>query len=256
MTNLNYTPPDPHLDPAPSYAESLLAATTTAGGSPLQILGASWGGINVTADIQSMLLPSGSGGGGGGLPLDMRTLWTVLAPDPAPRTIKTLTVLYRVRGGGDSVPYDDDKRNTNATDAATTTTTMHLLTVSEGDHPAQFTLDHHTAQGGPGPSRRLVTQLRQPAWQGEDGPVAVAIVAVVYGRARIETAAVVAELADFFTGRRRGPIRMTNAFFRGDPWPYHRKSWSVYFCVAGSARVQLVTGWEDGALEEPWSRYG
>lgn len=256
MTIIKYTPEDfpsdlTHLDPVPSYEESVAAPAAPprlAGPRPgsLQILGATWGGINATAQIQSMISDSGDK-----LPLDMRSLWKALSPDPASGTVKVLTILYR---------FDDEK------DSGET----HLLTVPEGEHPGSFTVNKSTAfahSGGGavrGANRFVATlsQQQQQAWPAasalepphRDGPQ-VEILAVVYGLRRIETPAVLAELAAFFEGR-KDQVRMTNAFFKTDPWPYRRKSWTVYFrFVGGSKRVQVVTGWEDGALEAPWSRY-
>ncbi|KAJ7250148.1 hypothetical protein B0H12DRAFT_1072156 [Mycena haematopus] len=81
----------------------------------------------------------------------------------------------------------------------------------------------------------------------------VEILAVIWGGQRIQTPTVLAELAKYFEGQ-RGQIRMTNAFFRCDPWINHKKTWTVYFRFPGSERVQVVTGIEDGALEVPWGR--
>ncbi|KAJ7858060.1 hypothetical protein B0H14DRAFT_3085140 [Mycena olivaceomarginata] len=83
----------------------------------------------------------------------------------------------------------------------------------------------------------------------------VEILAVLWGGHRIGTPSVLAELARFFNGE-HGQIRMTNNFFKCDPWYNTKKTWVVYFRFAGhdSEKVQVVTGVEDGALEVPWSR--
>ena len=239
MTNLKSPPfpdgPSPqihltHLPPIPTYEESLTAPRPTA----LQILGATWGGVTVTPDIQSLIgdLDNDT------LTLDLRSLHRRLRPDPAPGTVKVLTVLYR---------FGDDEAGQER-----------LLVVSEDAQTARVVVDRGAAAAaivpGRGASGRGVVLHGKlgRAWRaGERGEVE--IVAAVFGPRRVEDPAVLVELGEYFEGRRR-QVRMTNDFFGSDPWPFKRKSWTVYFRFVGSKRVQVVTGWEDGALEVPWSR--
>ncbi|KAK4241194.1 hypothetical protein C8A03DRAFT_12532 [Achaetomium macrosporum] len=229
-----------HLDPIPSYEESLAAPrpgpSDGDGGPALHILGATWGGVTVTPDIQALV-----SAGSDTLTLDMRTLFRHLTPDPAPGKTKVLTVLYRFHADG-----GDDGQGEG----------MRLLLAPEGETPSRVALTRHaTAEQ----LRRSVgrnsmhVKLQQGVMPLGSQRGQVEILAVLYGPRRIEDPAVLRELGLFFEGR-RGQIRMTNRFFGGDPWPYKQKSWTVYFRFLGSKRVQVVTGWEDGALEVPWSR--
>jgi hypothetical protein len=169
---------------------------------------------------------------------DMRTLVHVLGPDPLPNTVKTLSVLYQ---------YADSPEG------------MCLLCTSElGPSIAIWPGSHQTSYAPPvppgWPTQPTTSVCALGAtWRGEGG-AGVEILAVLYGGHRIETPSVLVELARFFDGL-RGQIRMTNNFFKGDPWYNNRKTWEVYFRFGDSERVQVVTGVEDGALEVPWSRY-
>ncbi|KAK4100412.1 hypothetical protein N658DRAFT_102420 [Parathielavia hyrcaniae] len=227
-SNLNLT----HLDPIPSYEEAVSALP---GPRPnaLQILGATWGGVTVTADLQKLVGTSDK------LALDMRTLHRHLHPDPAPGQIKVLTLLYR---------FEDDDNDDR----------FRLFSAAENAQPSKTTISRHahannTSSGGPrGRVRYIHEPLPRPWRAGPQGQVD--ILAVLYGPARVETASVLSVLSNHFEGR-WGQVRMNNAFFGADPWPYERKSWVVYFrFVGGSRRVQVVTGWENGALEVPWTR--
>ncbi|KAK4152213.1 hypothetical protein C8A00DRAFT_44713 [Chaetomidium leptoderma] len=217
-----------HLDPIPSYEESQAAPRPNA----LQILGATWGGVTVTADLISLV------GDSDRLVLELRKLHTTLKPDPAPGKVKVLTVLYR---------FDDDG------DLET-----RLLVAAEDSQPSKVVLargGHAAAQQQQQPhstTRFMNAKLERPWRAGPQGEVE--ILALVYGPKRIETSSVLSVLGNYFEGR-WGQVRMTNAFFGPDPWPYKVKSWTVYFRFVGSKRVQVVTGWEDGALEVPWSRH-
>jgi hypothetical protein len=233
-----------HLEPIPSYEESLIAPRPPGDGSSsspaLHILGATWGGVTVTPDIQALVSHNSDT-----LTLDMRNIFRHLTPDPAPGKTKVLTVMYRfnnAKGGGND---EEDEA-------------LRLLLAPEGESPARVTLTRHATgeqlrrsvgrnsmhvKLAPGSGARPLGSQR-----GQ-----VEILAVLYGPKRIEDPAVLRELGLFFEGR-RGQIRMTNRFFGGDPWPYKQKSWTVYFRFLGSQRVQVVTGWEDGALEVPWTR--
>ncbi|KAJ6544010.1 hypothetical protein B0H19DRAFT_1169321 [Mycena capillaripes] len=166
--------------------------------------------------------------------LDVGTLVHVLSPDPLPNHVKTISVLYQ---------YENSPEG------------LCLLSTSEDGPSVTIRPIAHQA---PTLSTGWHNQWK-PAiyplgatWRAEAN--GVEILAVVWGGQRIETPTVLAELAKFFEGR-RGQIRMTNGFFKCDPWPNHKKTWTVYFQFAGSERVQVVTGVEDGALEVPWGRY-
>ncbi|KAK7737800.1 hypothetical protein SLS53_006420 [Cytospora paraplurivora] len=205
------------------------AYTPAAGPPRLRILGATWGGVQVTQDIQDMVSATQT------VALDMRSIHNVLQPDPAYGTVKTLSVLYTYEG------HDE----------------THLINLSEQHRlPLEISATAHECPDGSREKHRIKT-LEQPFWRtmrnrGEGGEVE--LLAVLYGPVRIERPSVLEELGKFFEGR-RGQIRMTNLFFKEDTWPDHRKSWAVYFRFVGSDRIQVVTGMEDGALEIPWSRY-
>ena len=224
------------LDPTPSYEESIAAPRPNA----LQILGATFGGVVVTPDIQKLV------GDSDRLSLDLRTLNVTLRPDPAPGQLKVLTILYR---------FDDDDP-AQGNDAR-------LMVVAEDAGPASrvIRIDRHmTGQQQAreraglraGGERYFHGVLERPWRAGAGGEVD--ILAVVFGPKRVEEPAVLSVLSNHFEGR-WGQVRMTNGFFGKDPWPYKRKSWTVYFRFVGSQKVQVVTGWEDGALEVPWSRH-
>ncbi|AEO67849.1 uncharacterized protein THITE_2011158, partial [Thermothielavioides terrestris NRRL 8126] len=201
----------------------------------LHILAATWGGVTVTPELRALARASPDPAR---LTLDLRSLHRVLAPDPAPGTLKVLTVLYRFGGGPDDGPADGGGVGGG---------TVTLSRFATGE---QMRAQLGQRRNVLGVHVRL--EEEGPAWRaGPEGQVE--ILAVLYGPQRIKTPEVLAELAKFFEGK-RGQIRTTNAFFRTDPWPYKRKTWSVYFRFVGSTRVQVVTGWEDGALEVPWNR--
>ncbi|KAK3305401.1 uncharacterized protein B0T15DRAFT_532176 [Chaetomium strumarium] len=241
-----------HLDPIPSYEESLVAPRPPGDGSSpaLHILGATWGGVTVTPDIQAL-----AGNNSDTLTLDMRNIFRHLTPDPAPGKTKVLTVMYRFNNSNNN----SAKGGSDEEDEG-----LRLLLAPEGESPSRVTLTRHaTAEQLRRSVGRNSMHVKLAAAAGAGaGPGArplgsqrgqVEILAVLYGPRRIDDPAVLRELALFFEGR-RGQIRMTNRFFGGDPWPYKQKSWSVYFRFLGSPRVQVVTGWEDGALEVPWTR--
>ncbi|KAK3291905.1 uncharacterized protein B0H64DRAFT_426916 [Chaetomium fimeti] len=104
------------LEPIPSYEESIAAPRPNA----IQILGATFGGVVVTPEIQKLV------GDTDRLALDLRTLNATLGPDPAPGKVKVLTILYR---------FDDDLPQTDA----------RLLLVSEDAGPASriIRIDRH-----------------------------------------------------------------------------------------------------------------
>ncbi|KAH6615471.1 hypothetical protein B0J18DRAFT_437403 [Chaetomium sp. MPI-SDFR-AT-0129] len=222
-----------NLEPIPSYEESIAAPRP----NELQILGATFGGVVVTPDIQKLVGDSNS------LTLNLRSLNVALRPDPAPGKVKVLTVLYR---------FDDDPEDVTR-----------LVYASEDASPGKVVLSRQAAafasqrqQLGEGAGQqgdRFFHGVLERPWRaGANGQVD--ILAVVFGPKRVEAPAVLSVLSNHFEGR-WGQVRMTNDFFGKDPWPYKRKSWTVYFRFVGSKRVQVVTGWEDGALEIPWNRH-
>ncbi|KAK3690112.1 hypothetical protein B0T22DRAFT_463015 [Podospora appendiculata] len=211
-----------YLDPSPAYEDAVIPRRPD---EPprLTVVGATWGGINVIRDIEAMRSASAE------IDLDMCTLHRVLVPDPAYGVVKTLTLLYH---------YDGDD-------------TMHLLNATEHGSCIKICPGAHEH-----PAHANLIADVDNTWcrQGRSGPYGVEILAVLYGPQKIETPSVLKDLARFFEGS-YGQIRMTNAFFKVDPWPGVRKSWTVYFRFVGSSRIQCVTGMEDGALEEPWTRH-
>ncbi|KAJ7762278.1 hypothetical protein B0H14DRAFT_3510848 [Mycena olivaceomarginata] len=198
------------------------------------ILGVTWGGIIVTPDIQSLVSATQT------LTLDMRSLVHVLSPDPLPNWHKTLSVLYQCADAPEG---------------------MCLLSTSELSTSVSVWPGVHQLYTPPRPAEwqsqsvSSVSALGPGAARRGEGDTGVEILAVLWGGHRIETPSVLAELARLFNGE-RGQIRMTNNFFKCDPWYNTKKTWVVYFRFAGhdSERVQVVTGVEDGALEVPWSR--
>ncbi|KAK3321981.1 hypothetical protein B0H66DRAFT_553047 [Apodospora peruviana] len=186
----------------------------------LKIAGATWGGVNVTEDLGSMISAAET------LTLDMHLIHRVLLPDPLWETVKTLTVLYQ---------YEDQD-------------SVQLLNTPE--HVDPIILFPEADKNFQAPAASLKT-LDRPWKASSSSPVE--IIAVLYGPQRIETPSVLQELAKFFEGR-RGQIRMTTGFFKVDTWPGKRKSWTVYFRFVHSKKIQCVTGMENGALELPWDR--
>ncbi|KAK1753383.1 hypothetical protein QBC47DRAFT_325622, partial [Echria macrotheca] len=208
-------------DPSPAYEDVVYRRQRKADGPPqLHILGATWGGVNVTAEVSAMV------GDDETLSLNMHTLHHSLQPDPVFGVVKTLTVLYR---------YDEGRGD------------VRLLNVPEyiPSETLRITPTAHDEDAAGG----YLALVNNTTWR--EGQVE--ILAVCYGPQRIKSPAVMRQLASYFEGR-CGQIRMTNAFFTTDPWVGHRKSWSIYFRFVGSRRIQCVTGMEDGALETPWTR--
>ncbi|KAK3386591.1 hypothetical protein B0H63DRAFT_468042 [Podospora didyma] len=238
--NTNDDIKDP-TDPSPPYEESIAQPQPT-GPARLKILGATWGGVIVTSELQSMIktpapTPSSSSSAESSfetLKLNMHTLHTKLLPDPAVHLIKTLTVIYQYSTLGSELLL------LNATQFAPQIT----VTVTPTAHEEKVRLGFPKFFSSLGSTP---TAFWQASPQSR-----VEIVAVLYGTQRIQTAAVLEELARFFEGQ-RGQIRMTTGFFRTDPWLGVKKTWTVYFRFVGSMRgMQCVTGVEDGALEAPW----
>ncbi|KAL2134819.1 hypothetical protein VTI74DRAFT_10715 [Chaetomium olivicolor] len=229
----DFKDPNDLLGPSPPYEEAIRSTRRPDGPSRLRIFGATWGGIDVTAEIQGMVTLDRSDKFET-VTLNMHTIHTALLPDPAVNVIKTLTVLYQ---------YDDDQdpemRLLNATQFAPQINVC-------------ITPTAHLEKAECFPS--FFTSLNGATWRDADGQVE--IIAVLYGTERIQTPSVLDELAQFFKGR-RGQIRTTSSFFRTDPWLGVSKSWTVYFRLLNSAtptRVRCVTGMQDGALEVPWTR--
>lgn len=188
-----------------------------AGPPRLSIIGATWGGVVVTPDIQAMITASQT------LTFDMKTMAMILQPDPAFGVVKMLTVLYQYEGQDTPWLLNVSEEN------------RFPINVTETAH--QIGTNHIQAVGYP--------------WKEEEA--GVEILAVTYGPQRIYTPSVLQELTKFLEGQ-RGQIRMTNAFFKVDTWHNRKKSWTVFFRFTGSHRVQCVCGLEDGALELPWTR--
>ena len=225
----------------------------------LMILGATWGGVNVTDDIRALVDAKTQST----LRLDMREIWRSLEPDPMPGFHKILTVLYQ---------YEDQEgiHLLNAREQVATITITADLTANaipslekldiqdDGKKPDQKREEEEDQEGPL--CYPYITTLSSPPWRAgpavaPGGGPAAEILAVLYGPGRrIQRPSVLQELAKFFEGR-RGQMRMTNDFFGADTLPGHKKWWTVYFRFAGSPRVQCVTGMEGGALEVPWGRY-
>ncbi|KAK0713959.1 hypothetical protein B0T26DRAFT_649624 [Lasiosphaeria miniovina] len=212
---------DEDVDPTPPYEDSVIDFRAPGLPARLNVVSATWGGVNVTEDIRSMVMADET------LALDMVNIYCVLMPDPVFGVQKTLSVLYQYEGA------DGELCVLNAPEQGP----ARMLNIYPTAHKLSAT-EH-------------IRALARPWTAGPHGEVE--ILAVLYGPDRIETPSVLNELARFFEGR-RGQIRMTNAFFKADPWPNHRKSWTVYFRFLDSKKIQCVTGMEDGALEVPWSR--
>ncbi|KAF7354183.1 hypothetical protein MVEN_01106000 [Mycena venus] len=89
---LNYEPTPlttGHSLPPPPIPGNKPTRSAPTGPPRLHILGATWGGIFATPDIQSLVSAMQT------LTLDMRSLVHVRSPDPLPNTVKTLSVLYQ-----------------------------------------------------------------------------------------------------------------------------------------------------------------
>lgn len=248
-------------DNPPPYEESTGAAPSQSAdhhrrGPPrLHILGATWGGVNVTADVQGLVTLDKSKTFET-LKLNMHTLHTLLVPDPAPAVIKTLTVLYR---------YDSDAEGTAQLLNAPQFAPQVTVTVTPAAAAAE------SEKGGVrGLPRLFVGVLRlENSWRDAEGRVE--ILAVLFGTEKVEKQSVLEALGRFFGGGegspgsgRRQQIRTTLGFFETrTPQIFVplAKSWTVYFrllprdqVAAGNMmRVRCVTGMENGALEVPWT---
>jgi len=223
----NTAPPEKaDADPSPAYEDVVAGPSRSSNAQPrLRILGATWGGVNVTAEISGMV------GDDETISFNMHTLLLTLQPDPAPGIIKTLTVLYLYEDQGEIRLLNVPEFIPSISVKITPTTHKEKVVCAQ---PTYF------------------STLSDPAWtDGADGQVE--IIAVLYGTKRIKNPSALQELARFFEGR-RGQIRTTTAFFGTDPWIGFRKSWTVYFRFASSRRIHCVTGMQDGALEVPWTR--
>lgn len=189
----------------------------------LEVIGATFGGITVVEKIRELCQPDGT------MRLDMSQMVHYLAPDPLPKSNKSFTMLYRFR--------DDD--------------TLFLVHATEKHAPIHISRDVN-----PATSRGVIEPLEATFKTNQYNDVE--IVAVLYGRKRIQTPSVLTELARFFSAtgfEHQSQIRAVNSFFREDTWPRTKKSWTVYFRFAGSERIHCVTGLENGALEVPWGRH-
>jgi hypothetical protein len=188
----------------------------------LIILGATWGGVVVTDDIQAMTTTEEL------ININMSHVRMFLEPDPAHGVKKTLSIMYRYDGPEKVGPY--------------------LLNLIEGEKSISIDPSIRAASS----KASCAVRMELNPWRADKA--SVEILGVLYGPKRIENPAVYEQLTEYFEGR-RGQIRMTCAFFKTDPWYGYRKSWSVYFRFVGSDRVQVVTGMEGGALEVPWGRH-
>lgn len=226
-----------HQEPSPTTTSTTLPPRRR-----LHILAATWGGITITPLLASMISSQQE------LPIDLSTLGDVIRPDPAFGKVKTLAVVYQFDGQEGPA----------------------LVLVNE-EYPVvrKFAISKDTLEGSLAQAQRngtvppAVTFLPVPfsvpppttstTPYGGNAPQPVQILAATYGPKLIDTPAVLRDLADFFDGRNVHQIRMGNGFFREDPLRGQRKEWSVFFRFGNEGRVQCVTGWEDGALEVPWS---
>ncbi|KAK4168396.1 hypothetical protein QBC43DRAFT_202044 [Cladorrhinum sp. PSN259] len=215
----------------------------TPGPPKLQILAATWGGVVVTAEIQLMVTPDRSGKFDT-LSLKMHTIHTKLVPDPNIGVVKSLSVLYK---------YSDSNE-------------VRLLNVPQFAPQIAFTItptDHAKPQinlcGQAGIPHHIFRDLDNDSWRDAHGKVE--ILAAMYGLQRVQTPSVLEELARFFRGK-RGQIRTTSEFFRASSTQAFvgpKKSWTVYFRLLSeeggetARKIRCVTGWEDGALEVPWT---
>lgn len=196
----------------------------------LRIIGATWGGVNVTPDVSAMVAEDGT------LALDMHTMQHALLPDPAFGIEKTLSVLYAFG--------NEDPRLVNIPEYEPT---IRIAKTQPGHDEDEKNLKAEVQEE----RAEFITTLGERGWR--DGPKGhVEILAVLYGPGRVQDEAVLRTLSEFFEGR-RGSIRMNNAFL-GDTWVDRKKSWTVFFRFICSKRIQCVTGMEDGALEVPWTR--
>jgi hypothetical protein len=183
----------------------------------LQVIAATFGGVVVTEKIRELIQDDDS------MIFKMNQMVHYLAPDPLPNWVKTLTMLYR---------FDDGP--------------LCLFNATE-QHSGSVQISRATAP------TMVIQQLEAGLKQGPHADVD--ILAVVYGKKRIQTPSVLADLARFFADEeQRGQIRMVNSFFKEDTWPNTWKSWTIFFKFTDSKRIQCVTGLENGALELPWSR--
>ncbi|VUC32894.1 unnamed protein product [Clonostachys rosea] len=197
-------------------SEKDYARSSVAPAKGLQVIAATFGGVTVTEKIRELIQSDDS------MTFRMNQMVHYLAPDPLPNWVKTLTILYR---------FDDGPLSLfNATEQQSG-----LIQISRATAPGV-----------------VIQQLEEGLKQG---PFAdVEILAVVYGKKRIQTPSVLANLARFFVEEEQGQIRMVNSFFKEDTWPNTWKSWTIFFKFTDSKRIQCVTGLENGALELPWSR--
>ncbi|CAH0058709.1 unnamed protein product [Clonostachys solani] len=198
-------------------SEKQPAQSSVAPAQGLQVLAATFGGVNVTEKIRELIQDDDS------MTFRMNQMVHYLAPDPLPNWVKTLTILYR---------FDDGP--------------LSLFNATE-QHSRTVQISRVTAP---------IMAIQQSEDGLKQGPFAdVEILAVVYGKKRIQTPSVLADLARFFTHEeQRSQIRMVNSFFKEDTWPNTWKSWTIFFKFTDSKRIQCVTGLENGALELPWSR--
>ncbi|KAK4186281.1 hypothetical protein QBC35DRAFT_273883 [Podospora australis] len=219
-------PEDPLPPPYVASDQETVADEKYDGPPRLHILAATWGGVTYTPVLQGMIDTKSQT-----LHLDLRNIFQKLQPDPAAGVQKVLSLVFRYDG-------DDFPKVLNISESS-----RRSITITK-EYAAG--LHSHASPG------YFISSLSNPWRASSNGQVE--ILAVLYGPKNIDHPSVYEQLGNYFEGRTK-QIRMTNAFFRCDPWPYNRKSWAVYFRFVNSKRVQVVTGWENQALEQPWSRY-
>ncbi|KAK3997858.1 hypothetical protein QBC44DRAFT_46265 [Cladorrhinum sp. PSN332] len=225
----------------PAYEDVAGTSSHQMPGPPkLQILAATWGGVIVTPEIQMQVTPDSSEDFDT-ITLNMHTMHTDLIPDPNIGIVKSLSLIYK---------YSDSNE-------------IHLLNVPQFAPQINFTItpkDHVETKKNrwnwSGTPQLSSVNVSTTAWRDATGKVE--ILAAVYGIQRVQTPSVLEELARFFRGE-RGQIRTTSEFFRASaaqPFVGPKKTWTIYFRLltdGSGGKVRCVTGWEDGALEIPWT---
>jgi hypothetical protein len=126
----------------------------------LQVIAATFGGVVVTEKIRELIQDDDS------MIFKMNQMVHYLAPDPLPNWVKTLTMLYR---------FDDGP--------------LCLFNATE-QHSGSVQISRATAP------TMVIQQLEAGLKQGPHADVD--ILAVVYGKKRIQTPSVLADLARFF----------------------------------------------------------
>jgi hypothetical protein len=214
----------------------------------LHILAATWGGITITPLLASMISSQQE------LPIDLATLGDVIRPDPAFGKTKTLAVVYQLDGQeGPALVLVNEQYPVARKFVVSKDTLEGRLAQAHRNGTVPPAVTFLPVPFSVPPTSTTAAPYGVNAGAAAPLPPPVQILAATYGPKHIDTPAVLRELADFFDGRNVHQIRMGNGFFREDPLRGQRKEWSVFFRFGYEGRVQCVTGWEDGALEVPWS---